>query len=161
MLGRVTIKCVQSLCHSRSNHNALKVVGPMRGANIVYLSSRSGNRRKTIVKSSNNKIENVWTKVRDEASGQYYWWNKQTNETTHLGAPDPNITTSLSTPATPPPPAVAQQQQGGVMSGLGGVVLEGMAFGVGSSIARHAVGAIVNQFSGDDSHGGDDEGIDV
>jgi hypothetical protein len=27
-----------------------------------------------------------WSEVKDDASGQVYWWNKATNETTPLGA---------------------------------------------------------------------------
>ncbi|KAF0716650.1 Aste57867_2734 [Aphanomyces stellatus] len=53
--------------------------------------------------------------------------------------------------AAPAPAPVAQpQQSGGMMSGLMGTVAEGMAFGTGSAIARHAVGAVVDSFSGSD-----------
>ncbi len=51
------------------------------------------------------------------------------------------------------------------MSGLGGVVAQGMAFGVGSSIAHSVVGSI---FGGGHSHdagggggGGDDDFFDL
>jgi len=49
------------------------------------------------------------------------------------------------------------------MSGLGRVVAEGFAFGVGSSIARSVVGSVLGggeSHSGDTGFGGDDS-IDV
>lgn len=93
-----------------------------------------------------------WVAVKDEASGQVYWWNQDTDETTVLGAPKPTGPDGM----TPPPPGhsggqVAPQQQGSMMGGIGGMIAEGMAFGVGSSIARHAVGSVFDSFSGGDS----------
>ena len=75
-----------------------------------------------------------WIEVRDETTGQIYWWNTDTDETTALGAPKP--TSMAPGPSGVPPPAPQQQQGGGMMSGLGGVMAEGFAFGVGSSVAR-------------------------
>ena len=72
--------------------------------------------------------------MRDETTGQIYWWNTDTDETTALGAPKP--TSMAPGPSGVPPPAPQQQQGGGMMSGLGGVMAEGFAFGVGSSVAR-------------------------
>lgn len=128
-------------------------------------SSRSGGKRGRVVSKRATAVRNsapvemvpveqAWVEVPDQASGMTYWWNQQTNETTHLGAPKPLGATAL---AAPPP--VEQQQGGGMLSGLGGVMAQGMAFGVGSSIAHHAVGAIANSFGGSDD-GGDDS-IDV
>ncbi|GLD92156.1 hypothetical protein PINS_up000689 [Pythium insidiosum] len=51
--------------------------------------------------------------------------------------------------AAAPAPAPAPAQGGGVMSGLMGTVAEGMAWGTGTAIARHAVNAVVDSFSGD------------
>eukprot|EP00811_Abedinium_folium_P008298 NODE_17667_length_932_cov_2.366460.p1 GENE.NODE_17667_length_932_cov_2.366460~~NODE_17667_length_932_cov_2.366460.p1 ORF type:complete len:254 (+),score=77.63 NODE_17667_length_932_cov_2.366460:84-845(+) len=34
-------------------------------------------------------VEDLWKEVKDDKSGQSYWWNKETNETTALGAPKP------------------------------------------------------------------------
>ncbi len=129
---------------------------------VEQLSSRSGGRRppakktRAVAKAPSQimSLEEAWTEVRDDASGQSYWWNKLTNETTHLGAPRPTGPTAL----TAPPPADMQQQQqgGGMLSGLGGVMAQGMAFGVGSAVAHRAVGAIANSFSSDDDDGGDD-----
>jgi len=59
-----------------------------------------------------------------------------------------------ATPARrPAAPAPAPQQQtrssgGGMLSGIGSTIAQGMAFGTGSSIAHHAVGAAVNSMSG-------------
>lgn len=94
-----------------------------------------------------------WTAVTDEASGQIYYWNERTNETTHLGAPNPNHS------ALAPPP---QQESGGAMSGLGGMVAQGMAFGTGSAIAHNVIGSVFGG-GGDDSAGDDggDDGFDI
>ncbi|KAJ0401092.1 hypothetical protein P43SY_005697 [Pythium insidiosum] len=51
--------------------------------------------------------------------------------------------------AAAPAPAPAPAQGGGMMSGLMGTVAEGMAWGTGTAIARHAVNAVVDSFSGD------------
>ena len=93
--------------------------------------------------------------VVDKPSGQIYYWNTATNETTSLGAPKPTGPTALGPATYAAPP----QQSGGIMSGLGGVVAQGMAFGVGSSIAHSVVGSM---FGGGHSHssGGDAGGDD-
>lgn len=90
-----------------------------------------------------------WEEVRDETTGQSYWWNVQTNETTALGAqkPDP----SHPPPGAPPPAhgagadpnALARPRSGGgMLGGFGAMVAEGMAFGTGSAIAHRAIGSI-------------------
>ena len=126
-------------------------------------------------------VEEAWVPVADKNSGQVYWWNEQTNQTTALGGDDSSnyiiiATLSLLTSqllltaprpgsapaaAVPPPAAPAPAPGGGgIMSGLGGVMAEGFAFGVGSSIARNVVGSF---FNSGDSGGGDsgDDGIDL
>lgn len=86
-------------------------------------------------------IDDAWKEVKDPESGQIYFWNTVTNQTTALGEPKP--TSSVPGPSNSSVPAPAPpQQSGGMMSGLGGVVAEGFAFGVGSSLARHAVGSL-------------------
>jgi hypothetical protein len=69
------------------------------------------------------KDEDPWQPVTDASSGQTYWWNTQTNETTALGAPKPSAIPSPPPPANGNQPAVPppQQQSGGIMSGLGGL----------------------------------------
>jgi len=44
-----------------------------------------------------------------------------------------------------PPPA---QKSGGMLSGIGSTIAQGMAFGTGSAIAHQAVGAVTNSMSG-------------
>merc|ERR1712115_423316 len=46
------------------------------------------------------------------------------------------------------PPAPMQQQSGGMLSGIGSTIAQGMAFGTGSAIAHRAVGAVANSFGG-------------
>ena len=57
--------------------------------------------------------------------------------------------------------AVAEPQQGGgMMSGLGGMVAQGMAFGAGSSIAHHAVGSMFGGSGSGSDSGHSDQGGD-
>ena len=80
-------------------------------------------------------IEDPWKAITDKATGQIYYWNTETNETTALGQPKPNSPSLLNN----------QQPAGTTMGSLGSVMAEGFAFGVGSSIARNVVG---NLFGG-------------
>jgi coiled-coil-helix-coiled-coil-helix domain-containing protein 10 len=45
--------------------------------------------------------------------------------------------------APPPAAAPAPSGGGGMLSGLGSTIMQGMAFGTGSAIAREAVGAVM------------------
>merc|ERR1712028_203136 len=58
-------------------------------------------------------------------------------------------------PATRPaaPPALHQKKSGGMLSGIGSTIAQGMAFGTGSAMAHQAVGAVVGAVTG----GGSDE----
>jgi coiled-coil-helix-coiled-coil-helix domain-containing protein 2 len=57
----------------------------------------------------------------------------------------------MAPPAAHHPPA----QGGGMMSGLGGTLMTGMAFGAGSEVAHQAVRGLMG--SGSSSHGGQQE----
>lgn len=92
-------------------------------------------------------IEQAWVEVKDPQSSQIYYWNEVSNETTALGAPKPTGATALSTPSDN---SLANQ---GAAPGLGRVVAEGFAFGVGASLARAAVGSVMGMFGGDDGGG--------
>lgn len=52
-------------------------------------------------------------------------------------------------PAPSHPPAPVQQSSGGgMLSGIGSTIMQGMAFGTGSAVAHRAVGAAAESFSG-------------
>ena len=110
----------------------------------------------------------AWEPV--EANGGVYWWNIDTDETTAIGEPCPALQQqpgqggqlqqqqgfALGQP---------QQQGGGMMSGLGQTMAQGMAFGAGSSVAHSVMGSMFG--GGSSSHetvdhnsggGGDDWG---
>jgi len=46
------------------------------------------------------------------------------------------------------PPAAPQQRSGGMLSGIGSTIAQGMAFGTGSAIAHRAVGAAAGALTG-------------
>ena len=50
--------------------------------------------------------------------------------------------------AHPPAPMQQQSSGGGMLSGIGSTIVQGMAFGTGSAIAHRAVGAVADSFSG-------------
>ncbi|GAB9471468.1 hypothetical protein Gpo141_00008677 [Globisporangium polare] len=50
----------------------------------------------------------------------------------------------VTAPSSAPTPAPVQSSSGGMIGGLLGTVAEGMAFGTGSAIARHAVNSVVD-----------------
>jgi len=80
------------------------------------------------------KTADSWTQVIDEQTKQPYWWNRQTNETTAVGAPKPS-----GEVAPPPPTQMAVGGRGGLM----GAVVDGLAFGVGSSMAHRMVDSVM------------------
>merc|ERR1712232_617924 len=54
--------------------------------------------------------------------------------------------------AAPPAPMQQQSSGGGMLSGIGSTIAQGMAFGTGSAIAHRAVGAVAGSFGGGDSN---------
>jgi hypothetical protein len=98
--------------------------------------------------------KDAWVDVVDKTSGQVYYWNTITNETTVLGAPKPTGPTAIS-PQGQQTIMVAQAQQPSAMGGLGRVVAEGFAFGTGAHLAGHMVGSFFGGGSGGHSSGGD------
>eukprot|EP01041_Mallomonas_annulata_P007283 gene7283-14855_t len=118
---------------------------------VRYLARFPGKKstKQAITTNSASAIQGVpppaddpWVEVKDKSSGQIYYWNTQTNETTALGEPKPKGISA----AVPAPP----QQQGSMMGGLASTVAEGFAFGVGSAVARNVVGSL---FGGSSSSG--------
>ena len=77
-----------------------------------------------------------WQAVTDPATGKIYYWNTSTDETTALGAPRPMAGVAVHEPQRP---------------GLLGMVVEGMAWGTGMSLANRAVSSM---FGGGSSGGG-------
>ncbi|KAG7337801.1 hypothetical protein IV203_020225 [Nitzschia inconspicua] len=51
------------------------------------------------------------------------------------------------------PPAAPSSGGGGMLSGIGSTIAQGMAFGTGSAIAHRAVGAVAESFGGGGSSG--------
>ena len=128
---------------------ALEGVGGLTCVHTREMSTRGGRGRFRGARRPVGKaappptMEDTWEEVKDETTGQTYWWNVQTNETTALGAPKP-VATSL-TPAQQggaPPPVGQPPQQRSMMGAFGSMVAEGMAFGTGSAIAHRAIGSI-------------------
>jgi hypothetical protein len=56
--------------------------------------------------------------------------------------------TSARTPAPAQSSAAAPAKSGGMLSGIGSTIAQGMAFGTGSAIAHQAVGAVAGSFGG-------------
>jgi hypothetical protein len=50
--------------------------------------------------------------------------------------------------STTTPAPMQQPSSGGMLSGIGSTIVQGMAFGTGSAIAHRAVGAVAGSFSG-------------
>jgi hypothetical protein len=129
--------------------------------NVQHMSSKSGTGRRVIKSTSSAKKSGVvkappaakdpWVEVLDSKSGQVYFWNQKTDETTALGAPKPTLQNNALYQAPP---------QESMIGGLGAVVAQGFAFGVGSSIARSVVGSIMGGSRSDSSGGGDSGGGD-
>lgn len=133
--------------------------------NVLFFSSKRPIRRPPIKSKTRSGIEKTspppaavsvedsWVGVKDVSSGQIYWWNQVTDETTQLGAPKPTTSSAISYQTQQGVvPIGGQQQSGGMMSGLGGIMAQGMAFGVGSSVAHSVMG---NMFGGSSSGSGD------
>ena len=127
-----------------------------KGSKRVERTSKSSDNQMTTTPppAAPVNIEECWVEVQDKASGQMYWWNTATNETTALGAPKPTGASAVGYP---------QQQSDGMMRGLGSVVAEGFAFGAGSAVAHNVVGSFFgggghhhDSSSGGESSGGDD-----
>jgi hypothetical protein len=119
------------------------------------------NIRPHVPRSAPLAMADPWTEVKDESSGMTYWWNQKTDETTHLGAPKPTLAANNNSQSAAQVPPPQQQQEGGMMSGLGGMVAQGFAFGVGSSIARSVVNSVFDSGSGGDSGGDDGDIVDL
>ncbi|CAE8659497.1 unnamed protein product [Polarella glacialis] len=103
-------------------------------------------------------VKDQWSEVSDPSTGQSYWWNQQTNETTAVGAakPGPDFWEAVQDPSSggtywwnkesnettavgaPKPSAVAGGQQAGVpaqAAPAGGLMGGGMGGGLGASMA--------------------------
>lgn len=132
--------------------------------NCQHISSKSGTGKGRVIKSAVSRRKSAdsiiplaanadpWVEVLDKASGQVYYWNQTTNETTSIGAPRPFAGQSAVVPQQ------QQEQPQSMMSGLGGVVAQGFAFGVGSSIAHNVVGSMFGGSSSSSSDSGGDSG---
>ena len=97
-----------------------------------------------------------WKPVIHEPTGECYYWNTETNETTALNELPPGV--------VPPAPQTGQtaQTQG---PGLGSTLLQGATFGVGAGMGQALVGSMFgggfgssgnDDMSGPSDAGGDD-----
>mmetsp|Transcript_7674 Transcript_7674/g.10358 ORF Transcript_7674/g.10358 Transcript_7674/m.10358 type:complete len:130 (-) Transcript_7674:356-745(-) len=82
-----------------------------------------------------------WTEVKDEASGQVYYWNQATNETTALGEPKPGREGRVANYQQP-------DQTLGPQQSLGQSLGSGLAFGAGAGAAHAIVGGIAGSLFG-------------
>ena len=101
--------------------------------------------------SDATNIQDCWVPVQDKASGQIYYWNTVTNETTALGQPKP----------TGPSSGLANYQQAAPTQSLGSVMAEGMAWGAGSAVAHRAVGSLFGGGGHNSAEGHVDDTVDT
>ena len=94
-----------------------------------------------------------WQEVKDPVSGEIYWWNTITDETTAIGDPKPTSMTATQNGQGGIGP-LAQPQGSGFMS----VVKQGFGFGIGSAVAHTAIGGLFGGGGGGGESGGDDVG---
>lgn len=107
--------------------------------------------RSTTTPKKKSVGEEPWVEVKDDQTGQFYYWNKVTDETTALGASRPigktaTVVVNLATRngGFPAPAPTNSNPQG--EPGLGSMVAQGMAWGAGMGIARAAVSSVFNLF---------------
>ena len=103
-LLKVSEKSVMLMLRGLLHHRS-RVVVPVRG----FARSRGGPPPPAAPPKAPVPAD-PWQEVKDPATGQVYWWNTQTNETTAVGAPKPTGPTAVGAPQGQPP---AQPAQGG------------------------------------------------
>lgn len=131
----------------------------------------SGKSESALAPPPSEDLAAAWSPVTDPATGGIYWWNTVSNEVTHVNAPKPLGGTLATSPnyalqpqqATGGPLGAPAGGGGGMLSGLGGVMAQGMAFGAGSAVAHNVIGSMFNSGGGghsDSGSGGGDDGGD-
>jgi len=96
-------------------------------------------------------VDELWEEVVDARTGQKYYWQVITDETTPLGAPRPTtysaIDPTMPAPArsganAPPPSRDLGMTTGSAAGGFGSMIAQGAAWGMGSSLGHRAIGGI-------------------
>ena len=120
-----------------------------RAREISTSASRSTSRRPPPPASASASA--VWEPVVDERTGKTYWWNVETDETTDVDAPrpktysviDPTMPAPIRSAGAPPPDRYDDRAGGGsVVGGLGSMMAQGAAWGMGSSLGHRVMGGM-------------------
>ncbi|OUS45427.1 hypothetical protein BE221DRAFT_76760 [Ostreococcus tauri] len=82
-----------------------------------------------------------WEAVTDARTGKTYWWNVETDETTDVDAArpktysvvDPTMPAPMASDRAPPPARYERDGVGGIAGGLGSMMAQGAAWGMGSA----------------------------
>ncbi|KAL6781206.1 hypothetical protein ACKKBG_A10220 [Auxenochlorella protothecoides x Auxenochlorella symbiontica] len=96
--------------------------GAKRTASAPKTSRRPG--LPAVASQPDNALAEEWTSVQDKNSGQLYYWNQKTGETTAIGEPKPG-------------PEGRRVQPAPARPGMGGMLLWGAGVGIAMGVISH------------------------